>query len=165
MILIMRVSCMLLNDIARILFSHIIASDQIPLLSLLIKEYLENFAALYPHRPLAPKCHYLLFCFSSGVVAEGGGDWVWGGGWGGKRLSLLLLVSGSLVLEACVPMTSLGVWEKWGCLWKTSIAGLVRTRQKGCKASHSYPQMVYLNSCRRCRHRYCHHCCHPRPRH
>ena len=51
---------MLLNDIARILFSHIIARDQIPLLSLLIKEYLENFAALYPHRPLTPKCHYLL---------------------------------------------------------------------------------------------------------
>ena len=51
---------MLLNDVASILFSPIIAKDQIPLLKLLIKEYLEKFTILYPHRPLTPKFHYLV---------------------------------------------------------------------------------------------------------
>ena len=51
---------MVLNDIATILFSPVIAPDQIPFLRLQIREYLEQFTSLYPHRPLTPKCHYLI---------------------------------------------------------------------------------------------------------
>ncbi len=51
---------MLLNDISTILFSPIIAHDQVPYLKLLIKQYLEQFKYLYPHRRLPPKFHYLL---------------------------------------------------------------------------------------------------------
>lgn len=51
---------MLLNDIATILFSPIIAHEQVPFLKLLIQQYLEQFRHLYPHRPLPPKFHYLL---------------------------------------------------------------------------------------------------------
>lgn len=51
---------MLLNEISTLLFSPIIAYDQVPYLKLIIKQYLEQFKALYPHRPLTPKCHYLL---------------------------------------------------------------------------------------------------------
>ena len=50
---------MLLSTISSILFSTIIARDQVPYLRLLIKEYLEQFTFLYPHRPLTPKMHYL----------------------------------------------------------------------------------------------------------
>ncbi len=51
---------MLLNDISTIVFSEVIAKDQVSLLKLMIKEYLENFSSLYPHCPLTPKCHYLV---------------------------------------------------------------------------------------------------------
>lgn len=51
---------LLLSDISKMLFSKVIANDQIPLLRLLIEEYLETFASLYPHRPLTPKMHYLV---------------------------------------------------------------------------------------------------------
>ena len=51
---------MLLSNIASILFSTVIARDQVPFLSLMIREYLENFVNLYPHRPLTPKMHYLV---------------------------------------------------------------------------------------------------------
>lgn len=51
---------MLLNDISGILFSPVIAKDQIPFLAILIKQYLEQFTILYPHRPLTPKFHYLV---------------------------------------------------------------------------------------------------------
>ena len=97
-------------------------------------------------------------------VAEGDGDWVGGGC--GKRLRLVL-VSGSSELEVCVPMMklerrgsgeSLGVCQRWRCLLKTLMAGLVRTRQKCRKASHSHRQMAHLNCCPQCRHR----CSHPR---
>ena len=54
-------SCfMVLNDLASILFSPVIAKDQIPFLRVLIKEYLEKFTTLYPHQPLTPKFHYLV---------------------------------------------------------------------------------------------------------
>ena len=48
---------MLLNDIATVVLSPIISSEQIPFLRL---QYLEQFASLYPQRPLTPKLHYLL---------------------------------------------------------------------------------------------------------
>ena len=51
---------MLLSDNATIMFSPVVAKDQIPLLKLMIKEYLEQFSTLYPHCPLTPKCHYLV---------------------------------------------------------------------------------------------------------
>lgn len=51
---------MLLSDIASLVFTPVIARDQIPLLRVMIKEYLENFTALYPHCPLTPKLHYLV---------------------------------------------------------------------------------------------------------
>lgn len=51
---------MLLNDIVTILFSPVIAHDQVPFLRLQIQQYLEQFTSLYPHRPLTPKCHYLV---------------------------------------------------------------------------------------------------------
>ena len=51
---------MLLNDMSSIIFSRVIARDQISLLRLMIKEYLEQFTALYPHCPLTPKLHYLV---------------------------------------------------------------------------------------------------------
>ena len=51
---------MLLSDLASIMFSPVIAKDQISLLSVMIKEYLEEFSTLYPHRHLTPKCHYLV---------------------------------------------------------------------------------------------------------
>ena len=51
---------MLLTDVASILFSPIIAKDQVPFLKILIKEYLEGFTTLYPNRPLTPKFHYLV---------------------------------------------------------------------------------------------------------
>lgn len=51
---------MQLTFVASILFSPVIAKDQIPYLRLMIKEYLEQFTTLYPHRPLTPKMHYLV---------------------------------------------------------------------------------------------------------
>lgn len=51
---------MLLNDISTILFSPVIAKDQISYVSLLIKQYLKQFTTLYPHRQLTPKCHYMV---------------------------------------------------------------------------------------------------------
>lgn len=50
---------MLLNDIVTI-FSPVVAHDQVPFLRLQIQQYLEQFTSLYPHRPLTPKCHYLV---------------------------------------------------------------------------------------------------------
>lgn len=51
---------LLLTCISSMLFSPVIARDQIPLLRLLIKEYLEQFTNLYPHQSLTPKMHYLV---------------------------------------------------------------------------------------------------------
>ena len=51
---------MLLNEISTLLFSSVIECDQVPYLKLIIKQYLEQLRALYPLRPLTPKCHYLL---------------------------------------------------------------------------------------------------------
>ena len=51
---------MSLNDIAIVVFSPVIAHDQVSFLRLQIKEYLEQFTFLYPGRPLTPKFHYLL---------------------------------------------------------------------------------------------------------
>lgn len=51
---------MLLNDTSTILFSPVIARDQISYLSVLIKQYFEQFTSIYPHRELTPKCHYLI---------------------------------------------------------------------------------------------------------
>ena len=51
---------LLLQDVASIMCSPIIAVEQIPLLRLMIHEYLEIFKFLYPGRPLTPKLHYLL---------------------------------------------------------------------------------------------------------
>lgn len=54
-------SCfMLLTEISSVLFSGVIAKDQVPYLRIIIKQYLEQFKTLYPHRPLTPKCHYLV---------------------------------------------------------------------------------------------------------
>ena len=49
-----------LIELASILFSPVIALDQVSYLSLLIKQYLEELTILYPHRPLTPKCHFLV---------------------------------------------------------------------------------------------------------
>lgn len=38
----------------------VIAHDQVPFLRLQIQQYFEQFTSLYPHRPLTPKCHYLV---------------------------------------------------------------------------------------------------------
>ena len=51
---------MLLNDISTILFSPVIAHDQIPFLRVQIQQYLQQFTSLYPHRPLTPKFHFLV---------------------------------------------------------------------------------------------------------
>lgn len=51
---------LLLNEIALLVFSPVIAKQQIPFLQLQIEEYLQQFKLLYPHRPLTPKLHYLL---------------------------------------------------------------------------------------------------------
>lgn len=45
---------MLLQDIACVLCSPVIALEQIPLLRITIHDYLEMFTALYPNRPLIP---------------------------------------------------------------------------------------------------------------
>ena len=49
-----------LNDIATIVFSPVIADDQISLLRLYIEQYLDQFTSLYPQQPLTPKFHYLV---------------------------------------------------------------------------------------------------------
>jgi len=51
---------MLLQDIACVLCSPVIALELIPLLRIVIHDYLEMFTALYPSRLLTPKCHYLV---------------------------------------------------------------------------------------------------------
>jgi len=51
---------MLLQDIACVLCSLVITLEQIPLLCIMIHDYFEMFTALYPNRPLTPKCHYLV---------------------------------------------------------------------------------------------------------
>lgn len=51
---------LLLCDISTVLFSPVIACDQVPFLKLQIQEYLEQFTSLYPHRSLTPKFHYLV---------------------------------------------------------------------------------------------------------
>lgn len=51
---------MKLQSISAIVFSPAIALDQVPLLQLEIRQYLEEFKAMYPQRKLTPKDHYLV---------------------------------------------------------------------------------------------------------
>lgn len=51
---------LLLTYISTILFSPVIAKQQIPLLRLLIEQYLEQFKSLYSNQPLTPKMHFLV---------------------------------------------------------------------------------------------------------
>ena len=50
---------MLLCELSGIALSPVIAVDQISYLTILIKQYLEQFTALYS-KSLTPKCHYLV---------------------------------------------------------------------------------------------------------
>ena len=49
-----------LQEITSIVLSPVICASQVPYLRLLIKEYLETFTMLYPHKRLTPKFHYLI---------------------------------------------------------------------------------------------------------
>lgn len=51
---------MKLQSISAIVFSPAIALDPVPLLQLEIRQYLEEFKAMYPQRKLTPKDHYLV---------------------------------------------------------------------------------------------------------
>ena len=51
---------MLLNDIT-ILFSPVITHNQVPFLRGQIQQYLQQFIVWYPHWPLTPKFHFLLY--------------------------------------------------------------------------------------------------------
>lgn len=51
---------MQLCEMSSIALSPVIAVDQIPYLTILIKQYMEQFKTLYPHKSLTPKCHYLV---------------------------------------------------------------------------------------------------------
>lgn len=52
---------LILQEIAAIVFSSIIADEQIDYLEVLICQYLEAFKAVLPsHKNLPPKCHYLV---------------------------------------------------------------------------------------------------------
>ncbi len=51
---------MKLQEVSTIVFSPLVAVDQIPFLRILIQQYLEEFTTLYPHFHLPPKSHYLV---------------------------------------------------------------------------------------------------------
>lgn len=51
---------MLLDELMALLFSPVIALNQVSYLGYLIRQCLEHFTTLYPNRPLTPKCHFLV---------------------------------------------------------------------------------------------------------
>ncbi len=51
---------MQLQEIAAILFSPVVAAEQIPFLRIKIQGYLEQLKTLYPTHSLPPKSHYLV---------------------------------------------------------------------------------------------------------